>query len=82
MMFWYNTTDEFYGKCNHGKFVRYDAAGVIYERDKKTGLPSFVKTLIRCNGVVKAGPEMLGKIFRQNAELLPCDWVDVDTYTI
>lgn len=63
-------------------FVQFVAKGYIYEHDQKTGKPTKVKDIRHGTGVVKSGPDMMGKIFRQCAELLPCHAVTVDTYTI
>lgn len=66
---------------NDKGFVQFKAKGVIYERDKD-GKPIGVKAKRYGSGVVKSGPDMLGKVFRQCTQLLPCDAVTVDEYTI
>lgn len=66
---------------NDKGFVQFRANGIIYERNKD-GKPTKVKETRYGSGVVKSGPDMLGKVFRQCTQLLPCDAVTVDEYTI
>ena len=61
------------------EYVQFRARGVIYNRDKDGNLTS-VKEIRRGSGVVKTGPEIMGKVFRQCVNLLPCDSVSVKTY--
>lgn len=63
------------------KYVLYKARGVIYDRDKN-GKATGVKEIRYGSGVVKSGPEIMGRVFRQNTNLLPCDMVTVDEYNI
>lgn len=63
------------------KFVKFEAKGVIYERDKN-GNVSGVRATRYGSGVVKTGPELIGKVFRQCSQLLPCDRVSVQTYNL
>lgn len=61
------------------EYVQFRAKGVIYNRDKD-GKPTTVREIRRGSGVVKTGPEIMGKVFRQCVDLLPCDSVSVTTY--
>lgn len=63
------------------EYVQFQARGVIYNRDKD-GKPTSVKEVRRGSGVVKTGPEIMGKVFRQCVDLLPCDSVFVETYNL
>lgn len=62
------------------KFVQFFAKGVIYDRDKK-GRPCGVKEY-RKGGVTLGNTDLMGKVFMQCPDLLPCDWVEVKTYPI
>lgn len=63
------------------EYVQFRAKGVIYDRDKN-GKPTKVREVRRGSGVVKTGPEIMGKVFRQCVNLLPCDQVSVTTYNL
>jgi len=58
------------------KFVKFVAEGVIYD---KLGEIESVRT---GSGVTLDYPELMGKVFRQCPNLLPCDYVDVRTEPI
>lgn len=60
------------------KFVKFIATGLIYLRDKK-GKPIAVEKVIERDGVARNSPELPGKVFRQCPDLLPCDWVKIET---
>lgn len=62
-----------YGNSSYGK---YTCRGEVWETDSK-GNEHF-KRIVYCSGVVKMGPEHMGKIFRQNPDLLPCKKVTVE----
>lgn len=62
------------------KFVQFFAEGVIYDRDKK-GRPCGVKEH-RKGGVTRDCSELMGKVFMQCPNLLPCDHVTVKTSPI
>ena len=44
------------------EYVQFRAKGVIYNRDKD-GKPTTVREIRRGSGVVKTGPEIMGKVF-------------------
>lgn len=64
------------------KFVFYVATGFIYERDKEGNCTPKILKYRKVNGIVKSGADLLGRVFRQNTVLLPCDYVSVRTYNI
>lgn len=64
------------------KFMYYEATGFIYERDEAGNCTPEVRKYRKVNGIVKAGADLLGRVFRQNTILLPCDYVSVRTYNI
>lgn len=61
-------------------FVFYEATGLIHKRDDKGNLVYIDRVF--ADGVVRAGKGMLGAIFRQKRELLPCDSISVTTYNL
>lgn len=63
--------------------VIFKANGLVYKRDKN-GDPIKGNVLRRLygKGVVKSGPDMLGKVFRQCPKLTVCDSVSVVTYNL
>lgn len=61
------------------EYVQFWAKGVIYNRDKD-GKPTTAREIRYGSGVVNTGPEIMGKVFRQCVNLLPCDSVSVTTY--
>lgn len=63
------------------KFVQFFAEGVIYDRDKK-GRPCGVKEHRKGGGVTRDSAELMGKVFMQCPNLLPCDYVTVETTPI
>ncbi len=63
------------------KFVQFLAKGIIYDRDKK-GRPCGVKCTIKGGGVTLGNANLMGKVFMQCPDLLPCDWVEVETCPI
>lgn len=63
------------------KFVQFLAKGVIYERDKKDR-PCGVKEYRKGGGVTLGNADLMGKVFMQCPNLLPCDWVEVETLPI
>lgn len=63
------------------EYVQFRAKGIIYDRDKN-GNPIKTREVRRGSGVVKTGPEIMGKVFRQCVNLLPCDKVSVTTYNL
>ena len=64
------------------EYVKFWAEGFIYERDKNGEKIPTIKSSRKATGVVKSGPELWGKIFRQCANLRSCDSVSVETYSI
>lgn len=60
------------------KFVKFIAKGLVYLRDKN-GRPIGVEKTIKADGVARNTPELAGKVFRQCPDLLPCDWIDIQT---
>lgn len=62
-------------------FVKFSARGVIYERDKNNRICG-VKTHRSGSGVIKDTPALMGGVFRQCPQLLPCDNVTVRTYPL
>ena len=63
------------------KFVQFYAEGIIYDRDKK-GCPWGVKERRMGGGVTLGNADLMGKVFMQCPDLLPCDWVEVETCPI
>lgn len=63
------------------KFVCFFAKGIIYDRDKKCR-PCGVKRTVQGDGVTLDNADLMGKIFMQCPNLLPCDWVEVETCPI
>jgi len=63
------------------KFVKFFAEGIIYYRDKK-GRPVGVNERVMGGGVTLGNADLMGKIFMQCPDLLPCDWVEVETCPI
>lgn len=70
----------------HGKFVLFEAEGYKFMRNirgeimrDRTGSP-IVGEILTGEGVVKAGPEELGCIYRQCPQLLSCDSVNYQTF--
>ena len=55
-------------------FVKFVATGYIYKKDKNGNPTKFVEETRR--------REIMGKIFRQCPQLLPCDAMSVRTYPI
>lgn len=64
-----------------GKFVHFFAEGIIYIRDKK-GRPCDVKESFTSDGITLNSAELMGSIFKQCPDLLPCDYVSVTTNPI
>ena len=63
------------------KFVKFFAKGVIYDRDKN-GRPCGVKRTIKGEGVTLGNADLMGKVFMQCPDLLPCHRVEVETCPI
>ena len=64
------------------KFVQFFAEGVIYDRDP-TGRPWGGKEpRTGGGGVTRDSAELMGKVFMQCPNLLPCDHVTVETSPI
>lgn len=63
------------------KFVQFFAEGIIYDRDKK-GRPCGVKERRMGGGVTLGNADLMGKVFMQCPDLLPCDWVEVKTHPV
>lgn len=63
------------------RFVKFVVKGYVYNRNKNGEIIG-VEKMIHRDGVVRSTKEMMGKIFRQCPDLLPCEWVDVQTVPI
>ena len=63
------------------KFVQFFAEGIIYYRDKN-GRPCGVNRTIKGRGITLGNADLMGKVFMQCPDLLPCDWVEVETCPI
>lgn len=63
------------------KFVQFFAKGIIRNRDENNR-PYGVKSYRNEQGVTLDNADLMGAIFRQCPDLLPCDWVEVKTYPI
>lgn len=63
------------------KFVQFFAKGVIYKRDEDGNLCGVKKTN-RGGGVTLDNADLMGRVFMQCPNLLPCDWVEVETCPI
>ena len=61
--------------------VYFKAKGHIYNHNKE-GKPTTIKETRYGSGVVKSGADLMGMVFRQCTNLLPCGYVTVKTYTI
>ena len=64
------------------KFVQFFAEGIIYYRDKKGRPCGVTERRMWGGGVTLGNADLMGKIFMQCPDLLPCDWVEVETCPI
>lgn len=62
------------------KFVQFFAKGIIYNQDEN-GRPYGVKKTIK-GGVTFDNADLMDKVFIQCPNLLPYDWVEVETCPI
>lgn len=63
-------------------FVKFVATGYIFQKDKNGNPTKIVEQVRHGGGVVRNTREIMGKIFRQCPQLLPCDAMNVRTYPI
>lgn len=63
------------------KYVQFFAKGIIYDRDEN-GRQCRVKSRRKGRGITLDTADLMGKVFMQCPDLLPCDWVEVETCPI